>query len=129
MLGMLAIGGLIAGGAMFTGTGQAYAQSNTAAAANTDDDEVTQSNSATVYQDAKVKCKASVNDNDGFQIGSNTNSAGNECYSAQSSTVGQGNSNEDNDVQEASAEACQALALLLGANACGNTITEEDEAI
>jgi hypothetical protein len=127
MLGMLAIGGLIAGGAMFT-TGQAYAQSNTAAAANSDDDYVSQSNSATVYQDAKVKCKASVDDNDFIQAGDNTNTAGNVCWSEQSSTIGQGNSNEDNDVQTASAEACQALAFLLGANACGNTITE-DEAI
>ena len=126
MLGMLAIGGLIAGGAMFT-TGQAYAQSNTAAAANSDDDTVSQSNSATVYQGAEVKCDADVDDNDGFQIGSNTNTAGNECYSAQSSNIGQGNSNEDNDVQEASAEACQALALGLGINFCGNTETAEEE--
>jgi hypothetical protein len=100
MLGMLAIGGLIAGGAMFT-TGQAYAQSNTAAAANSDDDYVSQSNSATVYQDAKVKCKASVDDNDGVQVGSNTNTAANACWSEQSSTIGQANVNEDNDVQEA----------------------------
>jgi hypothetical protein len=136
MLGMLAIGGLIAGGAMFT-TGQAYATpftdpngdlsvSNTAAAANSDDDSVTQSNSATVYQDAEVKCKASVDDNDGVQEGSNTNTAANACSSEQSSTVGQANVNEDNDVQDASALACQTLAGL-GINFCGNTITEEEE--
>jgi hypothetical protein len=107
MLGMLAIGGLIAGGAMFT-TGQAFATngvdpsaSNTAAAANSDNDVVSQSNSATVYQDAKVKCKASVDDNDGVQVGSSTNTAANACWSEQSSTIGQANVNEDNDVQEA----------------------------
>jgi hypothetical protein len=126
MLGMLAIGGLIAGGAMFT-TGQAYAQSNTAAAANSDDDYVSQSNSAYISQYSEVKCKASVDDNDFIQAGDNTNTAGNECYSAQSSSIGQGNSNEDTDVQTASAEACQALGGLLGANLCGNT--EEEEAM
>ena len=67
MLGMLAIGGLIAGGAMFT-TGQAYAQSTT-----------------------------------------------------QSSTIGQTNTNTDNDAQGANAEACQAVAGILGFNVCGNT--------
>jgi hypothetical protein len=126
MLGMLAIGGLIAGGAMFSG--QAYATameedpsvSNTAAAANSDNDVVSQSNSATVYQDAKVKCKASVDDNDGVQVGSNTNTAANACWSEQSSTIGQANVNEDNDVQSASATACQSIALILGANFCDN---------
>jgi hypothetical protein len=127
MLGMLAIGGLIAGGAMFTGTGQAYAQvSNTAAAANSDDDTVTQSNSAYVSQYSETKCKASVDDNDLLQVGDNTNTAGNACSSAQSSTVGQGNSNNDNDDQTATAEACQALGGLLGANLCGNTEEEEE---
>jgi hypothetical protein len=123
---MLAIGGLIAGGAMFT-TGQAYAQSNTAAAANSDDDYVSQSNSAYISQYSEVKCKASVDDNDFIQAGDNTNTAANGCYSTQSSSIGQGNSNEDNDVQTASAEACQALGGLLGANLCGNT--EEEEAM
>jgi hypothetical protein len=54
MLGMLAIAGLIAGGAMFT-TGQAYARvvngggggNNAAVAANSDDDTVNQVNAAT----------------------------------------------------------------------------------
>jgi hypothetical protein len=127
MLGMLAIGGLIAGGAMFSG--QAYATisaSNTAAAANSDNDVVSQSNSATVYQDAKVKCKASVDDNDGVQVGSNTNTAANACWSEQSSTIGQANVNEDNDVQSASATACQSIALILGANFCANTEIEEE---
>ena len=126
MLGMLAIGGLIAGGAMFT-TGQAYAQvSNTAAAANSDDDTVSQSNSAYVSQYSEVKCKASVDDNDFIQAGDNTNTAGNACSSAQSSNIGQGNSNTDNDDQTATAEACQALGGLLGANLCGNTEEEEE---
>jgi hypothetical protein len=119
MLGMLAVGGLIAGGALMTG--QAYAQPiNAATASNSDDDTVNQSNSASVTQKAKVKCKASVSDDDGVQVGSNTNTAANACYSDQSATIGQANVNTDNDVQVASAEACQAIAGLIGANVCGN---------
>jgi hypothetical protein len=70
MLGMLAIGGLIAGGALMAG--QAYAQTITP-----------------------------------------------------SSTIGQANVNTDNDAQEASAEACPAVAAILGFNVCGNTEEEE----
>src|SRR5215217_4664837 len=128
MLGMLAIGGLIAGGAMFTG--QAYAQLtispvNAAAASNSDDDTVNQSNSASVTQSAKVKCKASVSDDDFVQVGDNTNTAANACYSDQSATVAQANINTDNDVQIARAEACQAVAGLIGANVCGNEVEED----
>jgi hypothetical protein len=131
VLGMLAIGGLIAGGAMFTGQ-QAYAQLtispvNAAAASNSDDDVVIQSNSAKVKQKGEVKCEAEVEDNDGAQVGDNTNTAANGCSVSQSSTIGQANVNTDNDVQAASATACQALGGLLGASICGNTVTEEEE--
>ena len=129
VLGMLAIGGLIAGGAMFTGQA-AYAQItvspvNAAAASNSDDDVVIQSNSAKVKQKGEVECKASVEDNDFAQVGDNTNAAGNECGVSQSSSIDQDNTNEDNDVQVAEATSCQALALLVGANVCDTTITVE----
>jgi hypothetical protein len=130
VLGMLAIGGLIAGGAMFTGQ-QAHAQLtispvNAAAASNSDDDVVIQSNSAKVSQKGEVKCKASVDDDDFAQIGDNTNTAANACGVTQSSSIGQTNTNTDNDVQVAEATACQSLALLgISANICGNTVTAE----
>ncbi len=128
MLGMLAIGGLIAGGAMFTG--QAYAQVNVspvnaASASNSDDDVVVQSNNAEIKQDADVKCKAKVSDDDKIQVGDNTNVAANDCGAEQSATVLQTNTNEDNDVQVAEATACQALALGLGLNLCDNIVEAE----
>jgi sporulation-control protein spo0M len=124
MLGMLAIGGLIAGGAFFTG--HAYAQSitvnpvNAAAASNSDDDDVKQSNKATIKQSSKVKCKASVEDNDVAQLGANLNTAANVCGSTQTVTNIQANANTDNDIQLATATACQAVSLALGTNVCGN---------
>ena len=127
VLGMLAIGGLIAGGAMFTGQ-QAYAQLiginpvNAAAASNSDDDVVVQSNNAEVEQKGEVDCEAKVSDDDKFQIGDNINAAGNECGVSQSSSIGQSNTNEDNDVQIAEATSCQALELLVGANICDNVV-------
>ena len=126
---MLAIGGLIAGGAMFTGQ-QAYAQItvspvNAAAASNSDDDTVIQSNSAKVSQKGEVECKASVDDDDVAQVGDNTNTAANACGVSQTSSISQSNTNTDNDVQVAEATSCQALALLVGANICGNTVTAE----
>jgi hypothetical protein len=127
VLGMLAIGGLIAGGAMFTGQ-QAYAQLidispvNAAAASNSDDDFVVQSNVANVKQKADVDCDAKVSDDDKFQIGDNFNIAANECEAENESTVLQGNFNSDDDVQIADATSCQALALLVGANVCDTTI-------
>ncbi len=134
MLGMLAIGGLIAGGAMFT-TGQAYATVlnggvnvspvNAAGASNSDDDVVVQSNTAKVEQDADVKCKAKVSDDDKVQVGDNTNVAANDCGVSQSATVLQTNTNEDNDVQVAEATACQAIALIAGVNLCDNQIIVE----
>ena len=116
MLGMLAIGGLIAGG-MFT-AGPAYAQLNVAGASNTDDDTVSQSNTAYTTQKAKVKCDANVSDDDTIQVSSNLNAAANDCDVNQSSTTNQANANIDNDVQIASADACQALAFGLGFNVC-----------
>ena len=116
MLGMLAIGGLIAGG-MFT-AGPAYAQLNVAGASNTDDDTVSQSNTAYTKQSAKVKCDANVSDDDTIQLGGNLNAAANDCDVYQSSTTTQGNANIDNDVQIATADACQAIAGLIGANFC-----------
>jgi hypothetical protein len=129
VLGMLAIGGLIAGGAMFTGQ-QAHAQLtispvNAAAASNSDDDVVIQSNKAEVKQKGEVKCKASVEDNDKVQVGDNTNTAANGCSVSQSSTIGQANVNTDNDVQVAEATACQSLALGFGINFCDNAIIAE----
>ena len=118
-LGLLAVGGLIAGGAFMT---SAYAQPvNAATAANSDDDTVSQSNSASVYQSSNIKCKASVDDNDGVQVGDNTNTAANDCDNEQYASVSQANVNEDNDVQTALATACQSLALGLADNFCGNT--------
>ena len=134
VLGMLAIGGLIAGGAMFTGQA-AYAQTippllqinpvNAASATNSDDDTVVQSNDAKVSQKGEAECKAEVDDDDVFQLGDNLNTAANDCDVSQSSSIGQSNTNEDNDVQVAEATSCQALALLIGANVCDTTITVE----
>jgi hypothetical protein len=122
MLGMLAIGGLIAGGAMFT-TEQAYAQiANNAVAANSDDDVVTQVNAAEVKQESETKCEAKVSDDDFAQVGDNVNVAANDCDTDQSATVAQTNVNEDNDIQVADADACQSVALLAGANVCDATV-------
>jgi hypothetical protein len=118
MLGMLAIGGLLAGGALLNG--QAYAQTNTGVAANSDDDIVFQGNSANVEQKSKTKCKASVSDDDVIQVGNNVNTAANDCDTTQTAAVSQNNVNEDNDFQAADATACQALAFGLGVNVCEN---------
>ena len=135
VLGMLAIGGLIAGGAMFTGQ-QAFATAiggplitvnpaNVASASNSDDDFVVQSNNAEVKQKADVDCEAKVSDDDKIQAGDNTNTAGNDCDVTNASVIGQSNVNEDNDVQIADATACQALGLLAGINICDTSITIE----
>jgi hypothetical protein len=135
MVGMFAIGGLIAGGSMFNAGQQAFATAiggplitvnpvNAAAASNSDDDVVVQSNVANVKQKADVDCDAKVSDNDKFQIGDNNNIAANECEAENESFVAQGNFNSDDDVQVADATACQALAFLgIGANICDTTIT------
>ena len=132
MLGLLAIGGLIAGGAMFS-TEQAYATANgpivggnnAAVAANSDDDVVTQVNVAEVKQESETKCEAKVSDDDKVQVGDNTNVAANDCDTTQTATVAQANVNTDNDVQVAEATACQSIALLLGVNACDIDVTVE----
>ena len=130
-LGLLAVGGLIAGGAFMTGQAFATAQEepsdpvNAATASNSDDDTVTQSNSAYVTQESSIKCKASVDDNDGVQVGDNVNTAANDCDNYQSASVSQANVNQDNDVQTAIATACQSIAGLAGANVCAN-IGEDD---
>jgi hypothetical protein len=133
MLGMLAIGGLIAGGAMFQG--QAYAQLppllqinpiNAASASNSDDDTVVQANSANIKQESETKCEAKVSDDDDAQVGDNTNAAANDCDTTQDATVAQTNVNTDNDVQVAEATSCQALALLgIAANICDNAVIAE----
>jgi hypothetical protein len=96
---------------------------NAAAASNSDDDVVVQSNTANVKQDADVDCEAKISDNDKVRVGDNANTAANACGTTQTSAVVQSNNNEDNDVQVAEATACQALALLgIGANVCDTTI-------
>lgn len=98
MLGMLAVGGLLAGGAFMTE--QVYAQPvNTGTAAISDDDEVSQSNAASIYQSPETACNASVDDSDGIQAGDSTNTAANDCDSEQTASVSQANTNEDDDVQ------------------------------
>ena len=124
MLGMLAIVGLTAGGAFMTG---AFAQPiNAATAVNSDDDNVTQSNTASISQYSKTKCDASVDDNDFVQVGDNRNTASNDCDTTQTAANIQSNTNTDNDVQSAFAEACQSIAGLVGSNICGNTEEEEE---
>ena len=130
-LGLLAVGGLIAGGAFMTGQAFATVEEepsdpvNAATASNSDDDTVTQSNSAYVTQESSIKCKAHVDDNDGLQVGDNVNTAANDCDNYQSAEVSQANVNVDNDVQTALATACQSSAFLAAANICGNTEEEE----
>ena len=138
MLGMLAVGGLIAGGAFMTGQtvfaqaliedpdgGLTFDPSNTAAAANSNNQPVTQTNAASISQYAKTKCKASVSDDDLAQVGDNVNTAANDCDTTQSAAIGQSNDNTQTTTQNALALACQAnagLAEIL----CGNS-GEEDE--
>jgi hypothetical protein len=138
MLGMLAVGGLIAGGAFMTGQAVfatpiadpedlTVDPTNTAAAANSNNQPVTQSNTANVSQESHTYCKASVSDDDVAQVGNDTNTALNDCDTTQTATVGQANSNTQTTTQDALAIACQANALLAGTNLCANS-GEEDEA-
>jgi cytoskeletal protein RodZ len=126
MLGMLAVGGLIAVGAL--NNGQAFAQispSNTATAANAVNQPVTQSNSASISQESKTKCKASVSDDDVAQVGDNVNTAANDCDTTQTATVGQANVNTQTTTQNALALACQSLGGL-ATNFCGNSGEDEE---
>jgi len=129
VLGMLAVGGLIAGGAFMTGQA-VFAQvdfspTNAAAAANSNNQPVTQTNAATIDQYAKTKCKASVSDDDVAQVGDNTNTAANDCDTSQSASVSQSNNNAQTTTQSALAIACQANSLLASSAFCANT-EEED---
>jgi len=123
VLGMLAISGIVAGG-IFSMQAASAQPSNSATASNEDNDKVYQKNSVKITQKAKIKCDADASSANvgSVQVGSNTNTAANDCDSTQTTgTIGQANVNTDNDVQVASAEACQAIAGLIGANLCGNT--------
>jgi hypothetical protein len=136
MLGMLAVGGLIAGGAFMAGQAVfatstpdpdelTFDPSNTATAANAVNQPVTQSNSASISQESKTKCKASVSDDDVAQVGDNVNTAANDCDTTQTATVGQANSNTQTTTQDALALACQSLGGL-ATNFCGNSGEDEE---
>jgi hypothetical protein len=122
MLSMLAIAGLFAGG-FLTMAPLANAQEieNEAEASNEDNDKVEQENNSKIEQESKIKCdsEAEVEDNDfiGF-TGSNNAVSANDCDNTQVAIVGQSNTNNDNDVQLASADACQQVAALVGFNIC-----------
>jgi hypothetical protein len=137
MLGMLAVGGLIAGGAFMAGQAVFATStpdpdeltidpSNTATAANAVNQPVTQSNTANVAQESHTYCKASVSDDDVAQVGNNTNTAANDCDTTQTATVGQANVNTQTTTQNALAIACQANALLAGTNLCANSGEDEE---
>jgi hypothetical protein len=132
MLGMLAVGGLIAGGAFMTGQtvfatligedgGLTFDPTNAAAAANSNNQPVTQTNAATIGQESHTYCKGSVSDDDVAQVGDNVNTAANNCDTTQTATVGQANSNNQTTTQDALAIACQANGLLNSTNLCGNS--------
>ena len=127
MLSMLGIGGLFAG-VLFTthGASAQFIPINQATSSNEDNDDVVQANVAKITQKSDTKCKAeaeSEND-DSVQVGSNTNIAANDCDTTQTASAVQANVNTDNDVQVATSEACQSIALLIGANVCGNEVEE-----
>jgi hypothetical protein len=122
MLSMLAIAGMFAGGFLTMAPIASYAQlaENEAEASNEDNDEVEQENEAEIEQKSEIKCdsEAEVEDNDVIGVtGANTAVSANDCDSSQTAAQVQSNSNTDNDVQVASADACQTLALL-GFNVC-----------
>jgi len=104
MLGMLALGGLVAVGAIMTGQA-AFAQLspfNAATASNSDDDSVGQSATGIMPQIAVTTCEI-------------------DCDTTQTGTITPSNTNTDNDVLSASALACQALSGTAAAsNICGN---------
>ncbi|MFL6510509.1 MAG: hypothetical protein ACJ700_04910 [Nitrososphaera sp.] len=137
VLGMLAVGGLIAGGAFMTGQAVfataigedpelTVDPTNAAAAANSNNQPVTQTNAAGIGQESHTYCKASVSDDDTAQVGDNTNTAANDCDTTQTATVGQANQNTQTTTQNALAIACQANALLAGTTLCANSGEEDD---
>ena len=138
VLGMLAVGGLIAGGAFMTGQA-VFAQAliddsedpeitvdptNAAVATNNNNQPVTQTNAAAIGQESHTYCKASVSDDDIAQVGDNYNTAANDCDTTQSANVEQSNSNAQTTTQSALAIACQANSFLASSTFCANT--EED---
>jgi hypothetical protein len=128
MLSMLAIAGLFAGGFLSLAPYVAYAEEdestsieNEAEASNEDNDEVKQSNKAEIDQDSDTECTSAaiVEDNDFVGVtGANTAVSANDCDTTQTAATVQSNTNTDNDVQVASADACQQVAALLGFNIC-----------
>ena len=122
---MLAIGAIASFGMMTNGLfaqAQLVEIENEAEATNEDNDDVKQENKSEIEQKSEIECEseAEVEDNDVIGVtGANTAAAGgNDCDSTQSATVGQANVNTDNDVQVATAEACQQVAALVGFNVC-----------
>jgi len=100
MLGMLAVGALIAGGAIMTE--QAFAQPLIGAtASNSDDDTVSQNPYASITQSSEPNCIASVEDNDDVQVGDNVNTASNDCDTTQTASISQPSTNTDDDIQNA----------------------------
>jgi hypothetical protein len=123
MLSMLAIAGLFAGGFLTMAPIATYAQEieNEAEASNEDNDEVEQENKSEIKQKSDTECTSAaiVEDNDVVGVtGANTAVSANDCDTTQAAVVTQSNSNTDNDVQVASADACQQVAALLGFNIC-----------
>ena len=122
MLSMLAISGLIGGSLFMTQASAQLIPINAATSSNEDNDDVDQKNVAKITQKSKTACKAeaeSEND-DSVQVGGNTNVAANDCDTTQTAAAVQSNANTDNDIQVAESDACQSIALLIGANVCGN---------
>jgi len=123
MLSMLAIAGLFAGGFLSLAPWVAYAQEieNEAEASNEDNDEVEQENKSEIEQKSDTECTSAaiVEDNDVVGVtGANAAVSANDCDTTQAAVVTQSNSNTDNDVQVASADACQQIAALVGFNVC-----------
>jgi hypothetical protein len=123
MLSMLAIAALFAGGSFMMGQiASAQEIENEAEATNEDNDEVKQENKSEIKQESKIKCEseAEVSDDDFIGVtGANVAGAGgNDCDNTQTAAAVQSNTNTDNDVQVASADACQQIAALVGFNVC-----------
>jgi len=123
MLSMLAISGLFAGALFATQANAQLIPINTATSSNEDNDDVKQTNVAKITQKSETKCDADASSANvlSVQAGDNTNTAANDCDTTQTADATQANVNTDNDVQVATSEACQAVALLISANVCGNT--------
>jgi hypothetical protein len=84
---------------------------------NLEYEEVEQENESEIKQESEIKCDADVDDNDVIGV-TGSNVAANDCDSTQTAAAVQSNTNTDNDVQVASADACQQIAALVGFNVC-----------